>query len=293
MSVISRIGWRGAQALPRWVLLTGFLLLGCSSVSGPPEPPAIGPPAPIADPGLFSAGRAWKHLTLLTTRVGERSNGSRGARRTRDYLSHQLSRVGVKSERQRQEVEWQGDTKELEHVVGVIPGASPDVILLATHYDTHDLDGQDFVGANDGGSGTALLLELARVLVREPRPYSVWLVFLDGDGIAFGAGEPRLGAQAFAQQLAEEGRLEQIRMAVFFDQVADAELSIVRDLRSHRGYREPFWDAASSLGHAAAFPRSEGFGSPRGGHEAFLALGVRPVVAVGAPPVGGPPPPGP
>lgn len=290
MSFVLGIRWQGRRALPRWALLAGLLILGCSSASGPRTSIGLGV-APPSDPAVFSAQRAWKHLTLLT-RVGERRSGSRGARRTRDYLGHQLQLVGVESEQQSHEIEWHGERRMLKHVLGVIAGASSDVILLAAHYDTHDLEGSGFVGANDGGSGPALLLELARVLAREPHPYTFWLLFLDGDAITLGAGEPRLGTRAFGERLAREGQLEKIRLAVFFDQVADADLTIVRDLRSHRGYREAFWDAATRLGHADAFPRSVGYGTPSGSHQALRSLGVRPVVAIVDDRFGGPTPPG-
>ena len=290
MSLVLGIRWRARTAVPCWALLAGVLMLACSTPSGP----ATSVPAEAALPAdlsVFSEQRAWKHLRLLT-RVGERRNGSRGARRTRDYLGHQLRLVGVESEEQAHEVEWDGERRILTHVVATLPGASPDVLLLATHYDTHDVEGERFVGANDGGSGAALMLELARVLAREPRPYTIWLAFLDGDALSLDDRGPRLGSSAFAEQLALEGKIEQIRMAVFFDQVADAELTIVRDLRSHRSYREAFFDAAERLGHRDAFPRSTGYGSPGGGHEAFLSRGVRPVVAIVDDRFGGPTPPG-
>jgi hypothetical protein len=138
----------------------------------------------------------------------------------------------------------------------------------------------------------ALLLELARVLALEPRPYTVWLAFFDGDALDVAARAPRLGSRAFADQLAADGELDRIRLAVFFDQVADADLAIARDLRSHRSYREAFFETAARLGHASAFPRSAGYASPRAGHEGLLDRGLRPVVAIADDRFGGPTPPG-
>jgi hypothetical protein len=69
----------------------------------------------------------------------------------------------------------------MKNIVAKVPGTSPGIVILATHYDTIRIPG--FVGANDGGSGTGTLLELARVLCgrTEKPPLSVWITFFDGE----------------------------------------------------------------------------------------------------------------
>lgn len=277
---------------PRRVLaLVGLwlvLALGCSS------PPASYPPQPAApgeDPTQFSGRRAWQHLESLV-RIGPRVSGTRRARRARSYLLDQLEAAGVFAEARTHPIEWDGDERDLTHVVGVIPGDSSETLLLAAHYDTHDFDDIRFVGANDGASGPALLLELARVLALESHPYSILFVFLDGESLRPDGTDGREGSQAFAERLRADGAVSLIRLAVFFNGVADADLAIPRDLRSHRIHREIFWDAALSLGHQQAFPEALGFATPAGGHEALLSIGLTPVVAIVDDRFGGPTTPG-
>ena len=211
----------------------------------------------------FSADRAWAHLEALVA-LGPRVNGTAGAASARDYLRKQLVAIGALVVEQRFEaIGVEGEPLEIVHLTGVLPGASSDVFLLAAAYDTTPFDTFRFVGANDGASGPALLLELGRVLADRPRRYTVWLTFLDGDSmhearVATQGAEDRAfaGSRALARQLADEGRLSRIRLAVYYNQVADRDLSIERDLRSHRIYREIFWQSARSLDQTAAFRRT-------------------------------------
>ena len=247
----------------------------------------------------FSAERAWAHLEALVA-LGPRVTGTAGAASARDYLREQLVAIGALVVEQRFEaIGVEGEPLEIVHLTGVLPGASSDVFLLAAAYDTTPFDTFRFVGANDGASGPALLLELGRVLADRPRRYTVWLTFLDGDSmhearVATQGAEDRAfaGSRALARQLADEGRLSRIRLAVYYNQVADRDLSIERDLRSHRIYREIFWQSARSLDQTAAFPENGHFGSPLTGHRSFLDHGVRRVVAIMDDRYGGSEPPG-
>ena len=114
---------------------------------------------------------------------------------------------------------------------------------------------------NDGASGAAVLLELARVIAAEPLPYTTWFVFLDGESLpssADGTPDP-IGSRVFALLLSERAAGEQVRLAVVLNRVCDPDLKIARDLGSHRIYREEFWRAAARLGHADAFQRDGAF----------------------------------
>lgn len=67
----------------------------------------------------------------------------------------------------------------MKNIIAKIPGTGPDILLLATHYDTALLP--DFVGADDGGSGTGTMLELARMLCSRKGKANVWIAFFDGE----------------------------------------------------------------------------------------------------------------
>jgi Zn-dependent M28 family amino/carboxypeptidase len=177
------------------------------------------------------------------------------------------------------------------NVLAEIPGESEQVILLMAPYDSRALPGIRFLGLNDGASGAALLLEVARVLASRPLPYTTWLLFLDGEA-AGSDGEPGLnGSRVFAAQAKADGSLSRMRLALYTNRVCDADLRIARDLFSHRQYRDAFWDAALRLGFSDHFEQ-DAFQSPKAGHLAFRAAGFVQIIALQDTSFGGGDPPG-
>ena len=105
--------------------------------------------------------------------------------------------------------------------------ASPS-FLLCSHYDTKIFDAIRFVGANDGGSSTGLLLELARVIGQHPNlARKIELVFFDGEEafVQFSEADGLYGSRYFAKQLQSDGA-KQFRAGVLFDMVGDRSLDI-------------------------------------------------------------------
>ena len=260
-----------------------LVALACHQAPAPGSAPA--PEARSASPG-FSGERAWRDLTALTE-IGPRAAGSEGAERARDYLLTELEKLGVEVVEQRFSLGGTDDAPDLTvvNLIATIPGTSKDLIILAAPYDTARRDSFVFVGANDGGSGPALLLELGRALKARPLPYTVQLLFLDGEAPGAMPGvDPDvrswLGSDGFAWRLVEGGRVARVRLIVFFDRVADAELRIARDLHSYRNYREEFWRAAARLGYTEAFPPALHFETLEASHRPFIAKNVRRVVAI-------------
>ena len=274
-------------------LLCGFAL-ACQGTSGRSLPPA----PPVQPDEGFSSERAWAHLEALSS-FGSRASGSEGIALAREYVQTQLEEVGLEVESIEFEIDFDsgGQPVPIVHLLSVIEGASSDEIVLVTPYDSGYYESFAFAGANEGASGAALLLELARVLKLDPLPYSVRLVFLDGEG-RFGRGEPQevevryLGSSALAQIFAERGWLSRVRLLVMLDRVGDADLRIARDLGSHRYYREEFWEAARDLGYTEIFPRGAAYETVIGSHLAFGSLGLRRIVAISDTSFGGDEPPG-
>jgi hypothetical protein len=267
--------------------LCAALAAGCAAPAPPPPPP---PPA-----AHFSAEAAWEHLAALVA-AGPRPPGSPGAQRAQAHARASLEGLGLAVREERETVADRGDGQPLEvvNLVAEIPGDSPDLFVLAAGLDTKAFEHFDFVGANEA-SGAALLLELARVLRERPLPYTVRLVLL---GAEVPQGELAPGrafwsSRLLVEGLAEEGRLARVRLVVYFGAVGDADLAIARDLRSHRMYRDAFFEAAHELGHGGAFPLDAGFDSVVTGHHVFLDAGVRRAVALSDPRYGGAEPPGP
>ncbi len=278
------------------LFLGAALLLTCARA--PVDPVAAQPePAGSADPLRFSPENAWEHLRQLTE-IGPRAAGTRGAARARDYIRAQLEALGLEVASFHSRVSFDaGGELELETLIAVIPGESSDLFVLAAPYDTRHFDGFEFVGVNSGGSGPAVLLELARVLSQRPLAYTTWLVFLDGESpLGRGSSEEATTAWIGSTELAlawrQEGHMDAIRVLFYLTQVSDADLRIARDLRSHRGYREILWSVGQRRGYENVFQPGQRYDSPVAGHVPFLSRGLRRAVLVMDESFGGEEPPG-
>jgi hypothetical protein len=235
-------------------------------------------------PGEFSGSLAWAELEDLAH--GPRALGSEGADAARSLITARLGASNIAVETVTTTAESKGfGPLALTHLVATLPGASTDRIVLVAPYDSGTYDGFTFVGANDGASGAAVLLEVARVLAWRALPYTVELVWLEGEGrIGRGTGAERdlrwLGSRTLAERWAETGHLPGIRLLVSFNRVCDSDLQIARDSGSSREHREAFWRASRELGLGDAFPSERGYESVTSSHAAFRDRGVRPVVAI-------------
>jgi Zn-dependent M28 family amino/carboxypeptidase len=136
------------------------------------------------------------------------------------------------------------------NLVAELPGEREGWIVFGAHYDTKDLPGVRFVGANDGASGVALLLELARQLESSVRPYGVRLAFFDGEE-AFGptlTGEDGLyGSRALAEEMFRSGELDAVHALIVVDMVADRDLDLVHDRNSSPRLRGLLRESAAAL----------------------------------------------
>lgn len=281
-----------------WISLLSFAAstAGCQSAPAEPAYPLPQASETATSASDISGDAAFAHLRALT-RIGPRVAGTPGGSAARAQLRGELERLGLRVEERRFDGAPgpDGAPRELVNLVAVIPGASPDLVVLAAPYDTRRFDQFEFVGANDGASGPALLLELARVIQTHPLHYTTWIVFLDGEAPS-GPGadaQPELaGSRALAAELLAAGGTKAVRMLVVFQQVGDADLRVARDLRSHRLFREEFWFAAARTGHQDVFRADDPYESPIGSHLPFIDAGFRGVVLITDPAYGGGEPPG-
>ncbi len=190
----------------------------------------------------FDAARAWKVLEHQVD-LGERPAGSPASRELAAYLKRKVPNG-----------RYQQVPDGLRNVVGRVRGRDPDrVVLVGAHYDTKDIRG--FVGANDGASGTAVALRLAREI--EPRTIDPTLrfVFFDGEESPRGAGPGEFeekglrGSKVAARRFADE-----VDRMILLDFVGDKELSIPREAYSRRGLWSRLRAAADRAGTADTFP---------------------------------------
>jgi hypothetical protein len=178
----------------------------------------------------FSGDKALAHVQRLVD-LGPRPPGSEAIDKSRDYIEAQLRLFGWQVTRQA----FKDDTPRgkvrfvnLDAQFRASGSARPS-FLLCSHYDTKTFDTIRFVGANDGGSSTGLLLELARVLGLHPNlAAKVELVFFDGEEAYenFSETDGLYGSRHFARQLADARTGKQFRGGILFDMVGDRSLDI-------------------------------------------------------------------
>ena len=159
-----------------------------------------------------------------------------------------------------------------------VPGAEPGLFIVATPLDSAPGASGTIPGANEGGSGAALLLELGRALHEQPLAYPVRLLFLDAE--LFDDEAPFLGSEHAYHVLSDSGALETVRLLLYLHQVGDSELEIRRDLYSDRPLRDIFFAAARSKGHADSFPSTAPYDEMRLGQWVFVTHRFQRVVAL-------------
>ena len=178
----------------------------------------------------FSGEKAFAHVQRLVD-FGPRPAGSKALEKSRDYIEDQLRRSGWQVTRQAFSDDTPRGKIQFVNLIAQFSGqgkaASP-LFLLCSHYDTKMFEAIRFVGANDGGSSTGLLLELARVIGQHPNlARKIELVFFDGEEAVeqFSQTDGLYGSRYFARQL-QSGGAKQFRGGLLFDMVGDRSLGI-------------------------------------------------------------------
>jgi Zn-dependent M28 family amino/carboxypeptidase len=203
----------------------------------------------------FDSARAWDHLTKLVA-IGPRPAGSPAIEKARAYIRAELDRVGVTASDQAWDDKTPVGPIHMVNLVATIPGANKNRIIIAGHYDTKRFREFTFVGANDGGSSAAFLIELARVLKARQNALTVELLFLDGEEavIEWAGNDNTYGSRHYVEQARRNRSLSTIKAMILVDMIADRDLRIKKDTNSTIWLTNMVWDAARRAGHAAYFP---------------------------------------
>jgi hypothetical protein len=217
-----------------------------------PTPDAQTAPKAVA----FDGGRAWEHLRRQVA-FGPRPSGTPALAQTRKYIIDQLRTIGIGAREQA----FIGSTPlgevSMANVVATIPGKRPDRIAYASHYDTKLFREIRFVGANDGASSTAALLELARVFKAQPHEFTIELIFFDGEEARMPEWrglDNTYGSRRYVEDAANTGTLRGLKALVLLDMIGDKNLTIRRDSNSTPWLVDIIWATAARLGHLTAFP---------------------------------------
>jgi Zn-dependent M28 family amino/carboxypeptidase len=216
---------------------------------------AAAPQAPATP--AFDGARAFEHLRKIVE-IGPRPAGSPAGQQTRAYILKELAALGITAEEQPFEARTPAGVVKMANVRASLPasgapgaGASgPGRIIVAGHYDTKIFDDFTFVGANDGGSSTAFLLELARVLKARQNAVPIELLFLDGEEAVVEWALDRdgtYGSRHYVEAERRAGTVKNIRALVLVDMIADRELVLKREQNSTPWLTDIIWSAAKRL----------------------------------------------
>jgi len=269
----SKICWQTRKSLRSVLAICGVLLLlsfaGCKSnttddhASAASKPVAA--PAPIAVPqvpedalpaertGGFDGMLAYNHVAKLVA-FGPRPSGSQAISQAQDYITSQLSSFGCTVDSDAFSSDTPAGRLAMKNIVVKIPGERQGIILLGTHYDTKKLD--NFVGADDGGSSTGLMLEMARRMCEMRPRYSIWIAFFDGEEAVrqqWQDPDNRYGSRQLAAKMAASGDLKRVHAMILADLVGGKNLQLEREQYSTVELVDLIWNTAKRLGYGSIF----------------------------------------
>jgi glutaminyl-peptide cyclotransferase len=204
--------------------------------------------SPAAAP-RFDGNAAFEHLRRIVA-IGPRPAGSPQIEQTRQYLRQQLASLGLTVTEQAWDDRTPAGPVHMVNLMATIPGASRDRLVVAGHYDTKRFDAFRFVGANDGGSSAAFLLEMARALKGRQNPFTIELLFLDGEeAVVEWQGTDRVyGSRHYVEAARRDGSLRSLKALVLVDMIADRDLELKRDLNSSPWLTQIIWNTARERG---------------------------------------------
>jgi hypothetical protein len=233
-------------------------------------------------PATFDGTRAYKHVRHLVE-IGPRPPASEGIHRAQAYIIGQLKSFGCPVE----EHDFHGSTVlgslEMKNIVVKLHGTSAGIILYTTHYDTIRMP--NFVGADDGGSGTGTLLELARLFCARKNVLNVWIVFFDGEEAQGNwtdkasvqwnndGSNNTYGSREMAAQMALSGDLKRTKAMILADMIGPRNVTITRDTGSTPWLTDLIWDTAAQLGYQNTFV-NENYTVGGDDHFSFIRRGV-------------------
>jgi hypothetical protein len=253
--------------------------VSASSSTAPATPAQIViPPADTAPPaartGGFDGAKAYDQVSKLVA-FGPHPPASDGIHAVQKYIHSQLEGFGCSVDEDDFNAQTEMGTLAMKNIVAKIPGTGQGIILLLTHYDTKRVD--NFVGAEDAGSSTGLMLEMARILCGHPKQTNaVWIAFLDGEETQahfdWVESDSVYGSREMAARLAISGDAKRVRAAILADMVGQYNLQIMRESDSTKWLTDLIWHTAASLGYQGVFVSKES--QVDDDHQPFLKRGI-------------------
>lgn len=203
----------------------------------------------------FNENRAMDYVKEIVA-LGPRPIGSANHKKVEDYVLRHLKGDDVESDA------FIADTPEgkfpVRNIIAKFRGTKDGIIVIASHYDTnYPLRNTSYIGANDGASSSALLLEIANQLRgKKLDGYSVWLLWDDAEEsmqLPWVDSEALYGVRHVANKWQADGTLKKIKAFLLADMIGDADLNIENDSNSTPWLEDLVYKAATQLGYQSHF----------------------------------------
>jgi glutaminyl-peptide cyclotransferase len=282
-SVFASVGLCLALTLP-------LVLIGCPSNPNKPAEGNSSTSAPPVGKSEFEGDRAMDYVRKQVE-FGPRPAGSAELEKTRGWIIDQLRSFGLNVSTDEFRVTTPIGERKMANVIAELPGESDTIVIISSHYDTKLFKEFKFVGANDGGSSTGALIEIARVLAaRKQKPKLTYrFVFFDGEE-AFcdnwddchnpNPADPKAplpdntyGSRHYVSQLIAKNELSRVKAMILMDMIGYKELRLGRADLGTTWLTDIVWQTAKQLGYDKQFVDThEGVGDDD--HSPFLKAGV-------------------
>jgi len=221
-----------------------------SSAPSSPVPSAQAPSAQVPGEPKFDGARAFADLKAIVE-IGPRPAGSPASQKTRDYIHHELAAAGWQAEDQAFDAQTPTGKVPMVNIRATLPGQAQDKgrLVIGGHYDTKLITDFPFVGASDGGSSTAFLLEMARALKGRQNALPIELLFLDGEEavVDWTGTDHTYGSRYYVEQAKAAGTTKDIRAFILVDMIGDKNLDIRREQKSTPWLVDAIWSTAKKL----------------------------------------------
>jgi Zn-dependent M28 family amino/carboxypeptidase len=198
----------------------------------------------------FDGARAFRDLEQLVA-IGPRPAGSPGIARARAHITQQLAAIGVEVREQPFDARTPLGTVRMVNLRATLRAdPSKPRLIVAGHYDTKLFQHAAFVGANDGASSAAFLIEFARAMRDRPGSLPIEIVFFDGEeAVVQWQGTDRVyGSRHYVEAARQDGTLQQIGALVLVDMIGERNPRFRRDTNSTAWLTELIWARARALG---------------------------------------------
>ncbi|MCC6486241.1 MAG: M28 family peptidase [Candidatus Hydrogenedentes bacterium] len=202
----------------------------------------------------FQGQRAFEDLRRIVD-IGPRPPGSKEAENTRRIIHEELEKAGLEVREYPFEADTPVGRKTMVNVVGIVKGDQDGIILLGNHYDTKYFPDFRFVGANDAGSTTAWMIEMARTLGPKRDGRSIWLVWFDGEEALkeWSESDSLYGSREMVRLLRNREILPKVAFMINVDMIGDRYLGILRDQGAPGWLINGVWTTAAELGLSGHF----------------------------------------